>query len=82
MVHCFSVFSFGIGEGASSLLVKGIARAGRGKVEFVLQDDQITGMVRNYLTISYRCSLPLELSIDIFNSHVFLLLQNHLRLTS
>ena len=39
------LFSFGIGEGASTSLVKGIARAGRGKAELIKEGERLQPLV-------------------------------------
>ena len=46
------MFSIGIGQGASTSLVTGIARAGNGKAEFVYGTDRLQAKVRNTCGIS------------------------------
>jgi len=41
-------FSFGIGSGASSTLVKGIAEAGKGAAEFITTGERMQAKVSNF----------------------------------
>lgn len=45
------VFTFGIGMGASSALVKGLAKAGNGSAEFVKEGDRMQSKVSYLLLI-------------------------------
>ena len=46
------MFSIGIGQGASTSLVTGIARAGNGKAEFVYGTDRLQAKVRHTYDVS------------------------------
>jgi len=44
-ISCCRCFTFGIGSGASSTLVRGITRAGNGSAEFIADNEQMQSKV-------------------------------------
>lgn len=46
--HESRVFAVGIGHGASTSLIRGVARAGKGRSEMVFQQDKIQHKVRTF----------------------------------
>ncbi len=51
------MFTFGIGSGASTALVKGLAKAGNGAAEFIKEGERMQPKVC-HVTISVFCSSP------------------------
>ncbi len=52
---CYRMFTFGIGSGASTNLVKGLARAGNGVAEFIYERERMHGKAC-IITIVHVCS--------------------------
>lgn len=61
--HTTRVFAFGIGEGPSRHLVRGLARAGRGAAEFVLPGERIQEKVLRQFERALRPALT-NIAID------------------
>ena len=45
------VFTFGIGSGASTALVKGLAKAGNGTAEFIQEGERLQPKVRRWMVV-------------------------------
>ena len=48
------MFTLGIGNGVSTSLIQGIARAGNGKAEFISDKDRIQPKVESNSKIKYK----------------------------
>ena len=55
MIHvCFRCFTFGIGSGASTSLVEGLAKAGNGSSEFVKEGERMQPKVCNLRMLAFN----------------------------
>ncbi len=59
----FRVFTFGIGSGASTTLVNGLAKAGGGTSEFIKEGERMQPKVRN--NSAYHTSLNIYCTLSI-----------------
>lgn len=48
-------FTFGIGSGASSALVEGMAKAGKGTAEFIKGGERLQPKVNNFSQFIFYC---------------------------
>ena len=51
----YRVFTFGIGSGASTALVKGLAKAGNGTAEFIKEGERLQPKVISPLSTVLTC---------------------------
>ena len=61
------MFTFGIGSGVSTELVKGIARAGNGRAEFVYEGER---MQRKVHIVNILTCLYVQTSIELLCSQI------------
>jgi len=54
MLITYRCFTFGIGSGALTALVKGIARAGNRSAEFIADNESMQSKVQVYLCIDQK----------------------------
>ena len=70
MLNPYRCFSFGIGSGVSTHLVKGIAEAGRGTAEFVTSGERMQPKVRVLIDGTVQLDREGETALkDIVFSH-------------
>ncbi|KAF1393789.1 hypothetical protein PFLUV_G00019690 [Perca fluviatilis] len=82
--HIFSCFSFGIGEGASSALINGLAKEGGGHAQFITDTDRMQPKVMQSLRfslqpavmdISVKWDLPKGVSVTALSPPITALFQ-------
>ena len=69
------MFTFGIGSGASTALVKGLAKTGNGTAEFIKEGERLQPKVLLYVNQDVYCTAPNKLAVFYVRVHAFLIIR-------